>query len=862
MRTMGTSPFARSRRARTCIASRAAKRMASECACTRRGAESSSSSASPSGEMASATSRSEGGSSAAGGGRRNRVATKAPRGICDSSRRSLKNTTSWMLIGAGLVASTNDTSGERSAASTIFARSRKPPKRSFSSVMNSAIASRKPPPVMRPNPRSTTTADRASKLSDSLPVDWNAWTNQRIAAESSASTSRSGASRKSSALVVGGVSRMTKSKRGSFCTATSFSIAMYSCVPASDRETYWYSLLLKSLLARSGDGEYLRTSSSKVALGSSIIAVSEPRAAPSETNGSDTSCSSPIMRPSPSAWARRFAGSMVKQSPRRPRRAAPTPSAAAVVVLPTPPAPTTTSTRRDITSWSSVSGMAVVLAVREVVEARVGRVEADADGVGRAVSLLGDDELGDVPIGRFLVVVVVAVDKADVVGVLLDRPRLAKVGELRPLALLPARFDRAIELTEGDDRQAELLGELLEPSRYLADLLLARRLPVAPLHELKVVDDHEPDAPLLFAAGRVDVIELRLESARLRPKLQDRQRGRVVDPDVEARQMRRRLRQFAPVAGRQHSGAHAAHVDLRLRAEHAVTDLLSRHLEREDHDPGARLLPALVRVACALELLRARDIRCDVEDEARFAHPRASRDNRQLAVVEAARDAVVPVEAGRDSRNACAACVRLVDALERLAHHFLERANAVRLARSRDVVDCLLGRIDELLGVPVAGVALCGDALAREDELANTPLLVNGPAVGCDVGDRRRRVEDFGQVRDASDLSQPVAVPQPGRHLHDIDRLALGGALDTSLEDASVRLRVEVLGLEKLAHLVEGERIEHHGGQDGRLDPQVVRWNPLVERDRVLRFPPNHSKFFHSPHPKMHCASAENGQGA
>src|SRR5580698_2751375 len=123
-----------------------------------------------------------------------------------------------------------------------------------------------------------------------------------------------------------------------------------------------------------------------------------------------------------------------------------------------------------------------VLTLGEVFESRVLRVELHLHRVGRAVSLLGDDELRYGALGALLVVVVVAVDEADVVGVLLDGARLAQVRELRPLALLAARLDRAIELAERDDRQTELLGELLETPRDLADLLLARLRVLAALH--------------------------------------------------------------------------------------------------------------------------------------------------------------------------------------------------------------------------------------------------------------------------------------------------------------------------------------------------------------------------------------------
>ena len=52
-------------------------------------------------------------------------------------------------------------------------------------------------------------------------------------------SSRLGASRKSSALRDGGVSRTSRSKRSSAWISYSFSIAMYSWEPASAEESCW-----------------------------------------------------------------------------------------------------------------------------------------------------------------------------------------------------------------------------------------------------------------------------------------------------------------------------------------------------------------------------------------------------------------------------------------------------------------------------------------------------------------------------------------------------------------------------------------------------------------------------------------------
>ena len=77
----------------------------------------------------------------------------------------------------------------------------------------------------------------------------------------------------------------------------------------------------------------------------------------------------------------------------------------------------------------------------------------------------------DVVVARLLalLVVLLAEDEHHHVGVLLDRARLAQVGELRALVL--AALDLPRELAERHDRDVELLGDRLQPLGDLRDLL-------------------------------------------------------------------------------------------------------------------------------------------------------------------------------------------------------------------------------------------------------------------------------------------------------------------------------------------------------------------------------------------------------
>jgi len=119
------------------------------------------------------------------------------------------------------------------------------------------------------------------------------------------------------------------------------------------------------------------------------------------------------------------------------------------------------------------------LARRVVVEARVFFLEVQLDHARRAVALLPDDHLGDafdalVGLGVDRAVVkLLPVDETDDVGVLLDRSRLAKIGELRSPVLTAALFGGARELGDCDDGDIQLFRQRFERARDVGNLLLA-----------------------------------------------------------------------------------------------------------------------------------------------------------------------------------------------------------------------------------------------------------------------------------------------------------------------------------------------------------------------------------------------------
>ena len=104
--------------------------------------------------------------------------------------------------------------------------------------------------------------------------------------------------------------------------------------------------------------------------------------------------------------------------------------------------------------------------------------------------MLGDDDVRLAgPLG-LLVVVLVAVDEHDQVGVLLDLAGLAEVRQER--ALVGASLDSARQLRDRDHGNVQLARQQLEAAADLPDLLdAAVRARLGP-HELQVVHDQQP----------------------------------------------------------------------------------------------------------------------------------------------------------------------------------------------------------------------------------------------------------------------------------------------------------------------------------------------------------------------------------
>ncbi len=261
-----------------------------------------------------------------------------------------------------------------------------------------------------------------------------------------------------------------------------------------------------------------------------------------------------------------------------------------------------------------------------------------------------------------LVVVLVAVDEHDDVGVLLDRARLAQVGEDRALvrAALDAResCDSAITGTSRSRASSFSEREMCEISwTRFSDAVVA-------LHQLQVVDDDQRQALRLDG----------LQPARLRPDLHHVDAGRVVDVDRRARQ---------PVAARATRRPQSS-----CRIVPRCAGSASRRAPRRTSgaaSPRGALISS-EKIATGSVRLDA-DVPRDAERQRRLAHAGPGGEDEQVRRLEAATGSRSrPLQAARHARDvACRDSASFSIRANSSTQEALDRRQALLRAALRDV---------------------------------------------------------------------------------------------------------------------------------------------------------------------------------
>ena len=264
----------------------------------------------------------------------------------------------------------------------------------------------------------------------------------------------------------------------------------------------------------------------------------------------------------------------------------------------------------------------------------------------------------------------------------------------------------------------EFLGEDLERARDLADFLLAALRVHRPLDELQVVDDHHLDP------------RLRLETARARTDLEQREPGRVVDPDGRLPEQRRGLGEIGVILAVELAGPQTLGIDESLGSEHALDEGFLTHFERKYRRRNVALDRGVLR---------------DVQHERRLSHRRTRRDDDQVGRLEPERD-LVEVREARGDAGERPAFAQQLDALHRRPEQLLDAHEPVGAALLAHLEDAMLGQVDEVGRVGADSCASttspCATSIRRRRSAFSFTIL----AVVLDVRRGRHDVEQRADV--------------------------------------------------------------------------------------------------------------------
>jgi len=214
-----------------------------------------------------------------------------------------------------------------------------------------------------------------------------------------------------------------------------------------------------------------------------------------------------------------------------------------------------------------------------------------------------------------------------------------------------------------------------------------------------------------------------LQPPSLGPHFQHAGPRRVVDIQVRGAESFERMRDVAVFLLANLSAHEPVIVDFRFRPQQAHEQLLLRHLQAEEtDDPAGR-----------------GDVLRNVQHETRLPHRGSSRDDNQIAALEAARHLVDFREARRNPRDEALVFEELLDLREAVLDQISHRDKPGLDPVIRNGKDRALGFVEDQVGFLVSLVRIRQDFVRGVNQAAKRGFLLHDLRVVLDVGSAARR---------------------------------------------------------------------------------------------------------------------------
>ena len=390
----------------------------------------------------------------------------------------------------------------------------------------------------------------------------------------------------------------------------------------------------------------------------------------------------------------------------------------------------------------------------------------------------------------FRVIHLVAINEHDYVGVLLDRSGFPQVGVHR--ALVGALFEGTVELRQCDYRAVEFLGQGLQGSGDLGNLVgTVVTTGTGDLHQLQVVDHDQTDVAVLTH-----------QTPGPRAHLGRADTGGVIDEQFAIVEQVDRRSQARPVIVFELAGTHLGLIDTAERGQHTHDQRFAWHLEGVHQH---RLFAA------------QHGVFHQVHREGGLTHRRTTGDDDQVGRLQAAGFLVEIRVASGQAGDRVGGVEQGIDAVDSLGQQLVDADRATGLRpRFGDLEDLPFGFVEDFFGSAAFRVeGAVGDLGADADQLAQRRTLADDLRIGLDVGDGRRVFCQFAKIAEAADLRRLTFLVQLLGKGHDVDRRVLIGQFGDRTEDQAVVMSIEIAVGDLIEHAFPGVVVQHQTTEYG-----------------------------------------------
>ena len=203
----------------------------------------------------------------------------------------------------------------------------------------------------------------------------------------------------------------------------------------------------------------------------------------------------------------------------------------------------------------------------------------------------------------------------------------------------------------------------------------------------------------------------------------------------------------------------------------------------------------------------------DVEHEGGLPHGGPGRHDDQLRPLEAGGQLIQIFETAGNSRDRFAALLERFYALHRRPEHLLDPGEAFLAPLLRDPEDPALGLIEQLVGGQAPVVDLLDDAGGGLDEPAEDGFFADDAGVVVEIGGRRHRVHQLGEVFRAAGRIELAPAEQLVAQRDVVDHHPLLGHRHHGAEELAVGVLVEHRVVQHLGRAERRVLVEHHRAQ-------------------------------------------------